>query len=285
MLNPLQSSEPEQYFFDAQAGATYRPLDELSDSDEAEMDISEGEDEGEGEGEGEGDTGEPSSKRARVSNQKSAVEDSVPKWSNPDPYTALPPPDTAGKPRKDVVQLIRKARVETTGSKASIPAEAADFIPCDFDDSDEDNGGDVELVEVRPAPVKEDVPGLSGAPAGPRSGAQPVIDMARSGPATNSALLPTQPVPSQPLPQKVPDPRTLAPPTQPAPSRSTDNALGSRKRTHDDEIKLPAHAKLKKVTKVPGRGLLVHEWRVVSGENPRPWLVTDHSSSTKIGNW
>ena len=278
MLNPLQSNGPEQYFFDAQAGATYRPLDELSDSDEAEMDISEGE------GDGEDDAAEPSSKRARVSNQKSAAEDSVPKWSNPDPYTALPPPDTAGKPRKDVVQLIRKARVETAESKASIPAEAADFIPCDFDDSDEDNGNDVELVGVRPVPKKENMAGVSGAPTGPRSGAQPV-DMARPGPAANPASLPTQPIPSQPLPQKVPDPRTLAPPTLPAPARSADSPLGSRKRTHDDEIKLPAHAKLKKVTKIPGRGLLVQEWRVISGENPRPWLVMDHSSSTKIGNW
>lgn len=269
MLNPLQNNGPEQYFFDANAGATYRPLDELSDSDEAEMDISEGE----------GDAGsseEPSGKRARLTVQKSVLEDSVPKWSNPDPYTALPPPDTAGKPRKDVVQLIRKARVETTETKASIPAEAADFIPCDFDDSDEDGANEVEVTEVRPVGTNG-VSGVSSVPTGPRSGPQ-ALNKAGSG-ATNSTSLPSQPVP------KDADSRQVAPPTQPAPTRSADNALGSRKRTHDDVIKLPAHAKLKKVTKIPVHGALVHEWKIVGGEDPRPWLVMDHSKSTNIGNW
>lgn len=270
MLNPLHSTEPEQYFFDAEAGATYRPLSELSDNDDAEMDISEGE----------GDAaaaGEPSSKRARLGVQKSVLDDSVPKWSNPDPYTALPPPDAAGKQRKDVVQLIRKARVETTESKASIPAEAADFIACDFDDSDEDDGSDLEMIEVRPAPRKQ-VPGVLGAPTGPRSGPQPVLDSARSVPANSTSLL------SLPIPQN-PESGQFAPPAQPAPSRLTDNALGSRKRTYDDEIKLPPHAKLKKVTKIPARGVLVHEWKVIGGEDPRPWLVMDHSRSTNVGNW
>lgn len=241
MLNPLQSNGPEQYFFDANAGATYRPLSELSDSDEAEMDISEGEGDAAG-------SGEPSGKRARLGVQQSALDDSVPKWSNPDPYTALPPPDTAGKPRKDVVQLIRKARVETNESKASIPAEAADFIPCDFDDSDDDGGDDVEVVEARPVDRK-DVSGVPGVPTGPRSGPQ-TVDKA-----------------------------------QPAPSRSGDNALGSRKRTHDDVIKLPAHAKLKKVTKMPARGSLVREWFTIAGEDPSPWLGMDHSRSTNMSNW
>jgi non-canonical poly(A) RNA polymerase PAPD5/7 len=287
MLNPLHSNGPEQFFFDTHAGATYRPVDELSDSDEAEMDISEGE----------GDATEPSSKRARLSNQKSAAADLAPKWSNPDPYTALPPPDTAGKPRKDVVQLIRKARVETTESKASIPAEAADFIACDFDDSDDENASDVVITHERPVPNR-DVSGggaegggggaaaPTGAPTGPRSGAQ-AVDNTRSGPADTNSL-PSQIVPGQqpahPLPAK-PSAKTIATPAQTATGRSADGALGSRKRTHDDEIKLPAHAKLKKVTKVPGRGGLAQEWRIVNDENPRPWLVMDHSASTNMGNW
>lgn len=263
MLNPLQNNGPEQFFFDAEAGATYRALSDLSDSDEAEMDISEGE----------GDAAssqEPSTKRARTGAQKSAVDDSVPKWSNPDPYTALPPPDAAGKQRKDVVQLIRKARVETKQStKASIPAEAADFIPCDFDDSDDD---EVEVIEARPV-RRENGSGVSSAPTAPRS-----VHLSQQGPVTPT-LLPIKPT-QQNLGSK-----QLAPETQQASSRSVDDALGSRKRTHNDEIKLPAHAKLKKASKMPAGGRLVHEWKLNAGEDPTPWVVTDHSESTNIGNW
>ena len=276
MLNPLQSTGPEQFFFDAHAGATYRPLDELSDSSEAEMEISEGEDNA-------GGAQEPSSKRARLGAHKSAVEDSVPKWSNPDPYTALPPPDAAAKPRKDVVQLIRKARVESKESKASIPAEAADFIACDFDDSDDDRG-EFEVIDARPV-RKEAASGVSVAPINSRSGNHHLPPLAPAKPSrpetidlTQSGLANLISTSAQPTQQKT-DPKA-----QPALGRSQDDALGSRKRTHDDEIKLPAHAKLKRVNKMPVRGALVYEWRLTKGEESCPWLVADHSTSTP-GNW
>jgi non-canonical poly(A) RNA polymerase PAPD5/7 len=59
----------------------------------------------------------------------------VPKWSNPDPYTALPPPETLGAPKKDIVQVIRKAKVEAAKSAAaSAVRENVDFISLNFDD-------------------------------------------------------------------------------------------------------------------------------------------------------
>lgn len=273
MLNPLHTTEPEQFFFDAETKPTYRPLTELSDSSDAEMDVSDGEDK-------EGTPREPTGKRARLGVRKSALEDSEPKWSNPDPYTALPPPDAAAKPRRDVVQLIRKARVESNDAKASIPAEAADFISCDFDDSDDES--DLEVIGVRKA-TQTDTFGVSGAHNGPHSvqpphqtltsagapGPQPT-DLARSGLAN---LISNH---SQPTQLAVAEQLSLA--------RSNENTLGSRKRTFDDEIKLPAHAKLKKVNRMPTKGEPVYEWRPIAGENPRPWLVTDHSKST-VGNW
>ncbi|KAB5566148.1 hypothetical protein GE09DRAFT_1105699 [Coniochaeta sp. 2T2.1] len=295
LLNPVHSNGPEQIFFDADAGATYRPVEELSDSDEAEMEISEGE--------GGGDSQEPSHKRARFGAQKSALEDSVPKWSNPDPYTALPPPDAAGKQRKDVVQLIRKARVETKESKASIPAEAADFIPCDFDDSDDDD--DIEIIGDRAVSAeievigerritRDDAPGVAGAPTGPRS-VQASSQDAQQGSTTVHASVPepektaaSQLANGNSLPPKPPvqnvvvDIKPAVSLSQPITSTTNDssNALGSRKRTYDDEIKLPAHATLKRVNMKPGRGKIVSEWRVVGGENPCPWIVADHSGSS-----
>ena len=59
------------------------------------------------------------------------VEIEPPKWSNPDPYTSLPPPpDTTGT-RVDVVKLIRKARNEHAVADNAMAAQD-DFISFDF---------------------------------------------------------------------------------------------------------------------------------------------------------
>ncbi|SMY22167.1 unnamed protein product [Zymoseptoria tritici ST99CH_1A5] len=79
----------------------------------------------------------PLHKRARTGVDAAAA-DSVPKWSNPDPYTVLPPTDFSVAPKKDIVQTIRKAKVEAAAQNASTNAikENADFIS--FDDLQED---------------------------------------------------------------------------------------------------------------------------------------------------
>jgi len=87
-------------------------------------------------------------------------ESAMPKWSNPDPYTVLPPPETLGAPKKDIVKVIRKAKVETaTGAEAKNAANEADFISLNFDD-DFDEDMDEEIDNMPP----------SNAPRGPSSG-------------------------------------------------------------------------------------------------------------------
>ena len=65
--------------------------------------------------------------------------DSVPKWSNPDPYTALPPPDETTGKRLDVVKLIRKAKNQeaekATGHNSVVAND--DFISFGFADDDD----------------------------------------------------------------------------------------------------------------------------------------------------
>ena len=63
------------------------------------------------------------------------------KWSNPDPYTVLPPPDTLGGPKKDIVNIIRKAKTDASNldmAKKAI-SENADFISLDVNDNDNDD--------------------------------------------------------------------------------------------------------------------------------------------------
>jgi non-canonical poly(A) RNA polymerase PAPD5/7 len=85
----------------------------------------------------------PRAKRARIIKTKSPQAEQVkPKWSNPDPYTVLPPPGESDAKKKDVVKLIRKAKVEAAKPVAAA-AEGDDFISLNFDDDDDDDD-DVE---------------------------------------------------------------------------------------------------------------------------------------------
>lgn len=101
-------------------------LDDLSASEE-EMDIDGDKAAGD---DSTSDGAEPSHKVARVQVNDRADGDSVPKWSNPDPYTVLPPPNETTGTKRDIVQLIRKAKNQSAEKAAASNAVAAndDFI-------------------------------------------------------------------------------------------------------------------------------------------------------------
>ena len=80
-------------------------LDEMTDSDEEEMDVSSAED------------GEPPRKR-QATESATAAPVVKPQWSNPDPYTVLPPTDEQVGKRKDFVKMIRKAKNAAAQQKA-----------------------------------------------------------------------------------------------------------------------------------------------------------------------
>jgi non-canonical poly(A) RNA polymerase PAPD5/7 len=104
-------------------------LDELTDSDEADMEESSSEND-------DSDSNPPRKKRAVQPVTTAAVV--PPKWSNPDPYTALPPPDETQTKRPDFVKLIRKARIAATSGPTGGDAVTTneDFISFGADDGD-----------------------------------------------------------------------------------------------------------------------------------------------------
>jgi non-canonical poly(A) RNA polymerase PAPD5/7 len=129
-------------------GVKFKSINDVSDSEEAEMDMSDDE----------AGADEQPAKKARTVG-KAADGDSVPRWSNPDPYTALPPPDESQRKKKDVVKLIRKARVEASSATAAKVEPADDFISFDL----ADDGDDLQMLQ----PPKSGM-GVAGAPTGPR---------------------------------------------------------------------------------------------------------------------
>lgn len=140
------SNLPEEQLHDGggDGNAKFRNLDELSDDAQEPMELESNA--------SQPDNEEPSKKRAKTADAAAQDADAAPKWSNPDPYTALPCPDEQQQKKRDVVALIRKARNEEANQKA--PDEAEDFIAFSSSDSEnEDDEGDDDPVEIQPPPA------------------------------------------------------------------------------------------------------------------------------------
>ncbi|KAI5866043.1 hypothetical protein GGS23DRAFT_603457 [Durotheca rogersii] len=270
LLSKKYDDQVELMLGDTTGRATYRDIDELSDSDETDMDISDNSDE---------DTAEPATKRARTSEtagpagKGTTPDQEVPRWSNPDPYTALPPPDEGTRKKRDMVQMIRKARVEAERKKAAAQTEGLDFISFDVSDVEGDETG-ASPGKAKGQNIPDQVTPKTPAPIWPQE-----------APVT----LPPLPLPPSLFPSSssVVAPSTTAPALQPTniarPARQESQAdltpstsLGSRKRTIDDSIKLP-HTSLKPVTKMRSDGGVVPEWQN-RGPDSCPWASQDHSS-------
>lgn len=143
---------------DQKPALKFAPVSELSDSEEADMDVSEEEDDN--------DASHPRKKRVLDSNSTNDAPPAAPpapKWSNPDPYTVLPPPDESQSKKVDVVKLIRKSRV-AANAPASKPADAVttneDFISLSGMGGEEEEEDDEEESGNRNAP--------DNAPKGPK---------------------------------------------------------------------------------------------------------------------
>lgn len=233
----------------------YRALEDLSDSDEADMDVS-SDDENEREDLGSGE--QPKKKQARTGLEKSADGESVPRWSNPDPYTVLPPPDESQRKKMDVVKLIRKARVVSSSESATkLEAVADDFISFDFDDEDKE-----DLDQSQDLTEEENGNGVPGAPKGPRGHRYPEDIRNLRGPNLMGVK---------------PSRRELG--------TSSDSALGSRKRNYEDEIKDAPLLPIKPTSSRPVGGSILKAWQAVAGVSDTPWCTVDHAATENMGYW
>ncbi|KAI0113312.1 hypothetical protein F4814DRAFT_421433 [Daldinia grandis] len=239
LLLKKHDENPELMLGDTAGRATYRDVDELSDSDEAEMDISDNSD---------SDVAEPAAKRMRTSETNvTKPEQDAPKWSNPDPYTALPPPDESTRKKKDMVQLIRKARVEAEAKQPAAPVEGLDFISCDFSDNEGEGPNRREATSTLPA--------------------------------TYSRNPPTEEIRIERTETQTVKPNSRGTSNNPI-DLTASTSLGTRKRTFDDTIKLP-HTTLKVSMKFSGGGNVLPAWQP-KDDNPCPWAMVDHSTTPSM---
>ena len=96
-LLTVTNRSPEKITLDDKTPGRFRDFNDLTDSDEAEMDVSDSD----------GDNSRSSKRQRLVVHEEVS---STFRWSNPDPYTSLPPMGSTERKRKDMVKMIRKAR-------------------------------------------------------------------------------------------------------------------------------------------------------------------------------
>lgn len=276
-------------------GEKFMPAADISDSDEEEMDESDSDHDHNDvkrlhlEDQADGEIAEPPSKRRAVGNtlQDWNEAESVPKWSNPDPYTVLPPMDDSQRKKKDPVKIIRKAlrpAERREGEKNQIVAND-DFISFNIEENDASD--DVESMPDNDAnPQQTGWPGVPDAPTGPRQFSH-LENLHKSrlqkAPGTGNSVSAVSLGPPPGLPNQVHKTSVEVVLDVPFEARvqfnkgsvidltqGNDASLGSRKRTYDDQIKVAPKGKLGR--KNGPTGSLLQEWTPGTMTDPTPWL-------------
>jgi len=209
----------------------------------------------------------PRAKRARVKS-KSPESEAKPKWSNPDPYTSLPPPGESDAKKKDVVKLIRKAKVEAA-KPAATAAEGEDFISLNFDDDfTQDNSDDEGGISLSGS--------VRGEPSLPHKPSFSHLDHLH--PDRN---LPPPPAVEEPkgvnMSAPVPLPRLdVWPPPADVhgdPSGRSQYHTGLQRQEAKDAVAPLRKDKKRKRRDDVALGDTVEEWRAPEGTDPAPWFA------------
>jgi len=273
LMRAHRSVTPEQLKGMNQGESRFKILEDLSDEsgEESEggasMDTSDSADDADGavKAKANGDDGaeasddeeHPRAKRARVASPdaESAFAPARPQWSNPDPYTALPPPSESHPRGKDVLSLIRKAKVE--GQNNAEKATASDFISLNFDDDqqDEDRESSPEVQEV-PAP---------------RASFSHLNNLHPDRQVSD----PTPPPPKD-MPPKPPSALDVWPP--PAVENGTGDGFGRAIQRQENAASATQQApKANRKRKYEPMSDLGHVWQPLSEESSAPWHTRGHA--------
>jgi non-canonical poly(A) RNA polymerase PAPD5/7 len=183
----------------------------------------------------------------------------APKWSNPDPYTALPPPETLGAPKKDIVQVIRKAKNEAA-PKTDKVADNADFISFNFDDE-----GDAEMDSPPPPPSKS--PARTGEPTFSHRDSFHRKTSVAGAPETNSGSSNSF-TPTNKRQQGISSPSSG--PGYNSPQQSIV----------PEHVSRPPKRKARDIRQF---GDVIEEWQSIEGQTVAPWSTINHSETADVG--
>jgi non-canonical poly(A) RNA polymerase PAPD5/7 len=245
---------------------------------------------------------EPAVKRAKTTDDEANTE-GKPKWCNPDPYYLVPPLDESREKRKDVVQLLRKAKLDA--EKAATTASNAVTRNADFigfgDEEDEEIAFDKPLEEGEIGSDRQGSRDSDAYPSTSLNGASANSAPANSVPATNGLPAPTASFSHRRNLHQMTDP-TTAPAqglaaTPPIPQSTTtaapDDALSeARALLHDlvaEDGVLPQKQKIDaaqhgKKRKLGADGEIARSWMAKDRASATPWYI-DHSTTPSTTVW
>ena len=196
----------------------------------------------------------PESSASAISSKAESV---PPKWSNPEYFTALPPPDDSTRKKKDVVKLIRKARValaDTDEPKSQVVAND-DFISLDVEEAPFESQLQMvdSLDEADASPVLRQ-------PNGQEFQRYQPLNIA---PGTEHSTLTAAQLGPPPIAHAITVAESVA-------------SHQKRKRESDDEedALIPRPPKKPKGRGNFSNGRILDEWRMDRAKNPVPWLLT-----------
>lgn len=215
--------------------------------------------------------------RKRVKAESSfSIGQGAPKWSNPEYFTALPPPETLGAPKKDIVQVIRKAKVDSASkddSSANAVKDNDDFISFNLDDEGESMSESDSVSENKPP---------SNAPVGPsglgRRGTMQKNSM--QGPNGHQLQSDAPPSTFQPINLRSANKmkNTLGPPPPPP----ADLIMPTEEELIEQYGGDTKGKKRKRVDQSRDIGDVLPEWQTNDTE-PTPWCTVDHSRTAIVG--
>ncbi|MCJ1477192.1 hypothetical protein MMC13_005863 [Lambiella insularis] len=204
---------------------------------------------------------------------------SASKWSNPEYYTALPPPDESQRKKRDVVKLIRKARVavEKVTNASNQAATNDDFISFGIEeeqlgvDEDESRGqGYLSLDSDEPGPSARH--------------RRSIHDQACYGVGVLHA--PGTEVEALSAASLGPPPGKLVEPSTDIGHTAAGALSGNSKRKRLIEPVETGHFRAPKRKKGPAafsNGYVLEEWMSPKPANPIPWISRDHRSTEQAG--
>ncbi len=207
-------------------------------------------------------------KKRQKTAQPAPAEQIAPRWSNAEYLTALPPIQESDVPKKDIVQVIRKSKVDAIqqAAKTNAVKDNADFISFDdVDANDDSNGSDRAGMDISENVISLDSDSSSGSDvellakgkAGARTQHVSLGNSATNGLSANDrrrAISSAASVGSPPKPL-----RGLIMPTDAelAATHGQPSKVNSKKRKHDETSSSP--------------GSITAEWKS-TGVNETPWF-------------
>ena len=232
LLQVRDGGSPERSFGIAEGSNRFLNVDDMSDDEEADMDVGSGSDEDSAE------TKDGKHKAARTQDNDRPDGNSVPKWCNPETYTALPPPEERTGKKIDFVKLIRKAKNDAAEKAESNNAVAANHDFISFGDDDMFND------EAQSPPPEEDNSRTNSRPRGdPVQGSLNDLDY-----------------------------------NEPEHNESFNNGNRNKRSAEIFDLPEPPHSgKANKRKRVEiGRGI-VQEWLPTANTHTAPWTKTERS--------